>query len=69
MNNTATGLTRQRNPNNVRVYQQGLSTGLSKGRGYFLDTDLRFLWHGYSLAQALKKAEKYGKTLRQSVLF
>lgn len=53
----------------MRVYQQGLSTRLSRGRGYFLDTDLRSVWYNHSLAQALKRADVYGKTLQQPTLF
>lgn len=53
----------------MKVYQQGLSTRLSRGRGYFFDTDLRSVWHNHSLAQALKRADTYGKTLQQSSLF
>jgi hypothetical protein len=61
---------RERNiTHELRVYQQGLSTGLSRGRGYWFDTDLRSVWYNHSLAQALKKANIYGNTLQQFTLF
>lgn len=38
----------------LKVYQQGLSNALSRGRGYWFDTDLRAAWYNNSLAQGLK---------------
>jgi hypothetical protein len=37
----------------LKVYQQGLSNALSRGRGMWLDTDLRKAWYNNSLSQAL----------------
>jgi hypothetical protein len=43
----------------LRVYQQGLSTRLSRGRGHLLDSDLRKYWYGHSLAKALNAHSNY----------
>ena len=48
------------------VYQQNLSTGRTKGRGYFLDTDIRQAWYGHTLAQAIAVSNAMSTTMSRT---